>query len=49
VDSSNVRKITFAFGGLLSQNMTFESVFPLDFTRSGKGKPLFGTGISLDF
>ena len=29
--------------------MTFKSMLPFDFSCSGKGEPLFGTGISLNF
>lgn len=34
---------------LLRQDMTLEGMLTLDFPRSGKGEPLFGTGISLNF
>ncbi len=34
--------------GLLSQNVTVESVLSLDFTRSGKSESFFGTGVRLD-
>jgi hypothetical protein len=42
-----VGQITFLFGSLLSQDMTFEGMLSLDLPCSGKGEPLFGTGISL--
>jgi hypothetical protein len=42
-------EVPFLLFGLLRQNMTFKSMFSLDFTCSGKGEPLFGTGISLHF
>jgi hypothetical protein len=49
VNKSRFRQISFPFGGLFRQNMAFERVFTLNFSCSGKGKPLFGTGISLHF
>jgi len=42
-------EISLLLFGLLRQNVTFIRMFPLDFSCSGKGKPLFGTGISLHF
>jgi len=44
-----MRKISLLLFGLLRQNMTFVRMFPLDFSCSGKGEPLFSTGISLHF
>jgi hypothetical protein len=44
-----VSKISLLFLGLFRQDVTFERMFPLDFSCSGKGEPLFGTGISLHF
>ena len=44
---SNVGQVAFLFFSLLRQNVTFVSVLTLDFTRSGKRKTLFSTGISL--
>jgi hypothetical protein len=46
VNHAHVGKVPFLFGRFLGQNVTFERVFTLDFTCSGKGEPLFGTGIS---
>ncbi len=42
-------KISLLLFGLLRQDVTFVRMFPLDFSCSGKGEPLFGTGISLHF
>ncbi len=42
-------EISLLLFGLLRQNMTFVRMFPFDFSCSGKGEPLFGTGISLHF
>ena len=42
-------EISLLLFGLLRQNVTFIRMFPLDFSCSGKGKPFFGTGISLHF
>ena len=42
-------KISLSLLGLFRQNMTFIRMFPFDFSCSGKGKPFFGTGISLHF
>lgn len=44
-----MRKISLLLFGLLRQDVTFVRMFPFDFSCSGKGKPLFGTGISLHF
>ena len=46
---TGLRQIPLLLLGLLGQNMTLVSMFPLDFPCSGKGEPLFGTGISLHF
>ena len=35
--------------GLFRENVAFVSVFSLDFSRSGKRKALFGTGVGLHF
>jgi len=45
----DVVEITLLLLGLLGQNVTVISVFSFNLTRSGKGEPLFGTGISLYF
>jgi hypothetical protein len=47
VNQTGVGKAQLLLLGFLRQDMTFESVFSFDFPCSGKGKPLFGTGISL--
>ena len=39
---------TFALFALLGENVAVVSVFSLDFSCSGKGEPLFGTGVSLN-
>jgi len=44
-----LRQISLLLFGLLRQNVTFVRMLPLDFSCSGKGEPLFGTGISLNF
>jgi len=49
VNKTHVSKISLLLLGLLRQDVTFERMFPFDFSCSGKGKPLFGTGISLHF
>jgi hypothetical protein len=49
VNQAGLRKISLLLFGLFRQNMTFVSMFPLDFSCSGKGEPLFGAGISLHF
>ena len=48
-NEAGVCQIAFLFQRFLRQNVTFESVFTFDFSCSGKGEPLFGTGISLQF
>ena len=42
---SEVIKISFFLLGLLCENVAVISVFSLDFSRSGKRKTLFGTGV----
>ena len=49
MDQTGLCKISLLFFGLFGQNMTLISMFPFDFSCSGKGEPLFGTGISLHF
>jgi hypothetical protein len=49
INDSSVSQVAFLFQRLLGQDVAFESVFPFDFSCSGKGEPLFGTGISLQF
>jgi len=49
VNQTGLRKISLLLFSLFGQNVTFVSMFPLDFSCSGKGEPLFGTGISLHF
>ena len=49
VNKTRMSKISLLLFGLLRKNMTFIRMFPLDFSCSGKGEPLFGTGISLHF
>ena len=44
-----VGKPALLHGALLGQNMTLVGVLALDFAGSGKGEPLFGTGIGFHF
>ncbi len=49
VNKTGLCEISLLLFGLLRQNMTLVRMLPLDFSCSGKGEPLFGTGISLHF
>jgi hypothetical protein len=49
VNKTGLCQISLLLLGLFRQDMTFVRMFPLDFSCSGKGEPLFGTGISLHF
>jgi hypothetical protein len=49
VNKSCLSQISFSLFGHLPQKVAFERVLTLDFSCSGKGEPLFGTGISLHF
>jgi hypothetical protein len=49
VNKTRLRQISLLLFGLLRQNVTLVRMLPLDFPCSGKGEPLFGTGISLHF
>jgi len=49
VNQTGLCQISLLLFGLLRQDMTLISMFPFDFSCSGKGEPLFGTGISLHF
>jgi hypothetical protein len=49
VNQTCVRKISLLLFSLLRQNVTFVCMLSLDFSWSGKGEPLLGTGISLHF
>jgi len=49
VHKTHLREVSLLLFGLFGQNVTFVRMFPFDFSCSGKGKPLFGTGISLHF
>ena len=40
-------EVAFLFLGLLGEDVAVLSMFPLDFTGSGKRETLFGTGIRL--
>ena len=42
-------EVTLLLLGFLRENVAVISVLSLDLTRSGKGEPFFGTGISLNF
>ena len=48
VDDGEVVEVAFLLLGLLRQDVAVISVFSLDFSCTGKGEPLFGTGISLN-
>ena len=48
VNSRRVAEISLLLFRLLRQNVTVESMLSLDFTRSGKSKSFFGTGVRLD-
>jgi hypothetical protein len=37
-------KVSLTFFGLLGEDVAMISVFPLNFSRSGKREALFGTG-----
>ena len=47
LDDCEVVEIPLLFGGLLREDVAVISVLPLDFSRSGKRKALFGTGYGL--
>ncbi len=49
VNQSHMDEVSLLLLGLLRQDVAVISVLSLDFTRSGKGEPFFGTGISLYF
>ena len=49
VHKTRFSQISFLLFGLFGQDVTFKSMLPFDFSCSGKGEPLFGTGISLNF
>lgn len=38
-------KVSLTFFGLLGEDVAMISVFPLNFSRSGKREALFGTGV----
>ena len=44
---TNLAEVTFLLLRLLRENVAVESVLSLDLTRSGEGKTLLCTGISL--
>ena len=45
VQDSEVVKVAFLLSGLLGEDVAVISVLPLDLSRSGKRKALFGTGV----
>ena len=47
VNETNVYEVTLLLLSLLRENVAVESVLSLDLTRSGEGKALLSTGISL--
>ena len=48
INSRSIAQISLLLFRLLRQNVTVESMLSLDFTRSGKSKSFFGTGVRLD-
>ncbi len=46
--SAGVGQIALLLLGLFGENVALEGMFSLDLSCSGKGEPLFGTGISLN-
>jgi len=42
-------KVSLTFFGLLGEDVAMISVFPLNFSRSGKREALFGTGVGFQF
>ena len=47
-NEAEVGEVTFLLLGLLGEDVALEGVFSLNLSCSGKGEPLFGTGISLN-
>jgi hypothetical protein len=43
-----VIQVAFLFLGLLGEDVAVISVLPLDLSRSGKRKALFGTGVGFE-
>ena len=41
-------KVTFLLFGLFGQDVALERMFSFDLSWSGKGEPLFGTGVSFN-
>ena len=48
VHVTEVGEVSLLLLGLLGEDVALESVLSLDLSCSGKGEPLFGTGISLN-
>ena len=48
VNDAEVGEVSFLLLSLLGENVTFESMFSLDLSCSGKSESFFGTGISLN-
>ncbi len=47
-NEAEVGEVAFLLLGLLGEDVALEGVFSLNLSCSGKGEPLFGTGISLN-
>lgn len=48
IHDGKMLQVSLLLFGLLRQNMTVISVLSLDFTRSGKNKSFFSTGVRFD-
>ena len=49
VDNADAGEVSLLLLGLLGQDVTLVSMLSFNLPCSGKGKPFFGTGISLNF
>jgi len=49
LDDGEMIQVTFLLLGLLGEDVAVISVLPLDLSRSGKRKALFGTGVGFEF
>ena len=48
INNRSIAQISLLLFRLLRQNVAVKSMLSLDFTRSGKSKSFFGTGVRLD-
>lgn len=48
VEDCKLVEVAFAFFALLGEDVAVVGVFSFDFTRTGKGEPFFGTGVSFN-